>query len=107
MIRRLVQQQKIRFFQKQADERDFRPLAARELRQPFLLILSAKPEPGKNAIVLHLVLVPLPGKQIPRRTGREKLLFHGPLPTERPLLAEHPDSHISGHKDPGALALIV
>ena len=25
----------------------------------------------------------------------------------RPLLAEHPDGHISGHKDPGALALIV
>ena len=92
---------------KKADQSDLRLLAARELRQLFLLIFLGKSETSEEPVIFLFPGETLPVPLVRTWTGFEKFFLHGNGGVRKSLLTEQAGGQGSGSKDSLCFGMII
>ena len=95
MIRWLIQQQDIRFFQEQPYHSNLCLFSSGKIRQKFFFIVFCKTKASKNPVIFLLEFEALPVPGISGRAQHHHLFLHRMGSILKDLLSQHANSHIS------------
>ena len=99
MVGRFIQQQEIRFLQKQTDHCDFSLFASGKLFKPLLFIFLCKTKAGKDPVVFLLPCETLPVPFIRTGAAFQKFFFHRDGQIGKCLLGQKTGGCLSGSID--------